>query len=376
MKIGLVGKPSSGKSTFFSAATLLDVPISPRPFTTIRPNVGTAFARVDCACRNAGVSCEPKQGKCVEGKRFVPFTLIDVAGLIPGSHEGRGLGNQFLNDLMEAEGFLHVVDASGLTDEFGNPTSKHDPSKDVSFLEEELDSWIRGILEKNWKNVDRKTKQGFPPWEAVSEAVAGLGLKPPSLKAAVDRAGSDLGRLAKEIRLLKPSLVVANKCDLPQARGNLPLLLGGVPASADSELALRKADKAGLIRYVPGDASFEEKNASGQQKAALEHIRKNVLESFNGTGVQQAIDRLVLEKLGYIPVFPVVDEKRLADGEGRILPDCFLLKKGSTPLELAFKIHEDIGKGFIASLDARTGRKTAKDLPLDAGAVVKIIAKK
>ncbi|MBI4215022.1 redox-regulated ATPase YchF [archaeon] len=382
MKIGIVGKPSSGKSTFFSAATLLDVAISPRPFTTIKPNVGTAFARVNCPCATLGVSCSPQQGKCISGKRFVPFQLIDVAGLVPSAHEGRGLGNQFLNDLMEAEGFVHVVDASGMTDENGNPTSGHDPIKDVTFLEEELDLWIKGILEKNWKNVERKTKQGFSMADAVFEAIAGLGLKPAQVKNAVESAGtSDLLALARALRELKPAVIAANKCDLEGARTNLERLnnqLRGraVPTSAESELALRKADKAGLIGYVPGDSSFALRGDLQEgQKKALEMINNRVLTQFGGTGVQTVIDSLVLSQLGYFHVFPVVDERSFADGKGRVLPDCFLLKKGSTPLDLAFRVHEDIGKGFVSALDARTGKRIAKDEPLQAGAVVKIISR-
>ena len=116
IEIGLAGKPNAGKSTFFKSATLIDVAIANYPFTTIEPNVGIAYVRTRCVCRELGIDC----GKCVDGWRFIPVKLIDVAGLVPGAHEGRGLGNEFLDNLRQAEGVIHVVDASGSTDEEGN----------------------------------------------------------------------------------------------------------------------------------------------------------------------------------------------------------------------------------------------------------------
>src|SRR3989338_104438 len=111
-EIGLVGAPSSGKSTFFKACTLKDVKIAPYPFTTLEPNEGLAYVRAACPCREKAVNC----GKCISGVRFVPIKLWDVAGLVPDAHKGRGRGNAFLSDVMKSDALVHVVDMSGTVD--------------------------------------------------------------------------------------------------------------------------------------------------------------------------------------------------------------------------------------------------------------------
>src|SRR3970040_2190760 len=117
MLIGLVGKPSSGKSTFFKAATLAEVDIAPYPFTTIKPNHGVGYVKVDCIDKEMGVQCQPAHGFCLKGQRFVPVELMDVAGLVPGASEGKGLGNQFLDDLNQADVLIHIIDIAGSTNE-------------------------------------------------------------------------------------------------------------------------------------------------------------------------------------------------------------------------------------------------------------------
>src|SRR3989338_977131 len=115
MLIGVVGKPSTGKSTFFKASTLADVEIANYPFTTIKPNRAVVFVKIECVDKEFGKQCSPRIGYCVNGKRFVAVELLDVAGLVPGAHEGKGLGNQFLNDLNQADALIHIVDISGST---------------------------------------------------------------------------------------------------------------------------------------------------------------------------------------------------------------------------------------------------------------------
>jgi len=380
MKIGIVGKTNVGKSTAFSAATMVDVEISNRIFTTIKPNIGVSYARRDCVEKELKLKCNPKNSKCENGVRLIPITLIDVAGLVPDAHLGKGLGNQFLSDLMEAEGLIHVFDLSGTTDAGGNPGSGYDPEKDIIFLEKEIDYWIEGILKKNWDNIDRKTKQGRPLHEVIYEQLSGLGVNQEKIREIVERGYSDLLDLATKIREVnKPIILAGNKIDLKSSWDNYSRLKDRydiTPVCAEAELALRKADRAGLIHYVPGSSDFEFlKSLPPEQEHALAFIKDNILKKYGSTGVQQVINKLIFDKLDYIPVYPVEDEHHYSDSNGKILPDVYLMRNGSNALDLAYKVHSDIGKAFIGAIDAKTKKKVGKEHVLKPNDVIKILAR-
>jgi len=387
----VVGKTNVGKSTFFSAATLVDVPISNRIFTTIDPNKGVSFVRTECACKKLNTKCNPKAGKCVDGTRYIPVKLVDVAGLVPGAHEGHGLGNQFLSDIMEADALIHVVDISGSTDEQGNPVQpgQRDPKADIKFLEEEIDYWILGILKRNLHSLTKKmeaTKASFT--DVVHQQLSGLKIKHADVEKAIKdtgvAAGSDDFALLEFIRLLreasKPMVIAGNKIDIAGAGETFERVRDVTgkdvtPCSADSELALRKAAEHGIVRYNPGDKGFKIiKEIDQQRTKALEFIRSHVLESYGSTGVQKCIDHAVFDLLGMIIVYPVENEHKFTDKKGNILPDALLMKKGSTALDLAFAVHQDIGNKFIGAIDARSGRHVSADYELKNGDVISIRA--
>ena len=395
MLIGIVGKPSSGKSTFFKASTMIDIPISARPFTTIKPNRGFGFVRVECVDKELGVKCNPRLGMCVNGTRYVPVELLDVAGLVPGASEGKGLGNQFLNDLNQADVLIHIVDASGTTDETGNATTGHDPAKDVRFLENEIDMWYLSIIKRNWEKLARKAESAKENMDELlekqlsafrvtriiaAEALSSLNLK---TKPATKWTDDDLKAVARMLRQkTKPIIIAANKIDLPQAKENYERLEKEfsnymiVPCSGDFEIALREAAKKGLIEYSPGENNFkilDEKKLSAQQLKALEFIRTNVLENFGSTGVQQTLDSAVFDFLHYLAIFPGGIHK-LGDKEGRILPDVFFLPPDSTALDFANKIHSDLGKGMLFGYDVCTKKKIGKDHPLKNRDVIEIVS--
>jgi len=399
MQIGLVGKPSSGKSSFFTASTMIQVPISSRPFTTIEPNKGIGLIRVECVENFFQVKCNPRYGKCVQGTRFVPVELIDVAGLVPGAHEGKGLGNQFLDDLRKADALIHVVDASGLTDNEGKPVQAglHDVCNDIEFLEKEIDYWFAGILEKNWgKLVRSPASMKQQVIDLFTSIVSGLGIKGSQIDEALKQSGLTEKKLrdwSKEEILLfakalreksKPILVAANKADLPESKENIKRMLEKFPdkkiisCSAASEIALKKAREQGLIDYLEGGNSFtvlKEKELNEKQSIGLELIKKNVLDIFGNTGIQQALESAVLDLLSYFPVFPGGVHK-LSDSEGRVLPDCYLMPKNSTALDFAFRLHTDLGEGFIKAIDVKTKKLIGRDYLLKAGDVVEIVFKK
>jgi len=383
--LALAGKPNCGKSTFFKAATMAHAEIANYPFTTINPNFGVGYVRTKCACKELKLSCR----KCVDGNRFVPVNMIDVAGLVPDAHKGKGLGNQFLDHLRQADAILHIVDASGGTDSEGNPVGvgNHDPSDDIKFLGFEMTMWVYGILDKHWAKLYRQAQvKGFSIQDGVAEIFTGFGITPEDVRdleialkiELVHAKMEDLVPFCAEIvKISKPMLVIGNKFDEV-----LEALISKLAekkiafASAASELALRNAAAANIIRYLPGDPGFtigNEGALSAAQKAGLAKIA-SVMKQNNGTGVQQAINRAVFELLDRIVVYPVEDENHYCNKQGEVLPDAFLMKKGSNPHDLAYQVHTDIGKGFLYAIDARTKMRIKESHVLKDGDIIKIVS--
>src|SRR3990170_6851112 len=178
--LGVIGKPNTGKSTFFSAATLATVEIANYPFTTIKPNRGVGYVRTPCVHEEFGVNDNPRNSLCNNGVRLIPVELIDVAGLVPGAWEGRGLGNQFLDEIRRADALIHVVDASGGTDCEGRicKLGEHDPLEDVQFLEHEITMWIASILKKDWPKLARTAEaESKDLYGMLEERLSGLAIK-------------------------------------------------------------------------------------------------------------------------------------------------------------------------------------------------------
>ncbi|NYT01567.1 MAG: redox-regulated ATPase YchF [Methanosarcinales archaeon] len=388
LSIGLAGKPNAGKSTFFKGATLADVEIANYPFTTIDANHGVSHVRVKCPCIDLGLKggC----GRCQDGVRFVAVELIDVAGLVPDAHLGKGLGNEFLDALRVAEAVIHVLDASGSTDVEGNPVGigNYDPLNDVKFLEHEIGMWIFGILDKNWRKLMRHYSSEKKADQIIFEQLGGAGVTEKNVRASLAEMSSspdkwDKEQLARFSQLLrqasKPMIIAANKMDLAP-RENVEKLLAldqtVVPVSGAAEIALRMADKAGVIRYLPGDPDFEivgEPNKA--QRAGLEKIRA-LLKERGSTGVQECINRAVFDLLDYIVVYPVEDENKFSDKNGVVLPDAYLMKRGSNARDLAYRVHSDIGDSFLFAVDARSKMRLGDKHELKDGDVIKIVSTK
>ena len=394
MLVALVGKPSAGKSTFFKSATLAEVEISPRPFTTLRAQDGEAYVKIDCIDSYFKTQCNPRYGFCLNHKRFVPFKLMDVPGLIEKSHEGKGLGNQFLDSLNEADALIHIVDISGSTDKNGNAVERlsHNPEEDIKFLENELDRWYLRVIKKGWDKFSRTVVQENLDLKRslakqlsglrVTEAIAQESLKELNLSHRPSEwVPNDLLNLAKELRKrTKPIIIAANKIDIEGAKYNFEKLKEKyemILCSAEVELALREAAKRNLIKYVPGENKFEilnENKLNEQQKKGIEFMKK-FLDEFNSTGIQDVLNKIVFEKLKYIAVFPGGVSK-LEDKDGNVLPDCHLLAEGSTALDFAYRIHKDLGDNFIAAITVKDKRRVGREYKLKNMDVIEIAAKK
>ena len=378
MLIGLVGKPNVGKSTFFKAVTLSNILIANYPFATIKANHGVGYVRIDCIDKELNTQCNPREGTCINHQRFVPIELIDVAGLVPGASEGKGLGNKFLNDLSEADAFIHILDISGETNIEGKQTQNYDPSGDIKFLEEELDLWYSGILKKVWKIFARRIiGEDVDFSEAVAKQFSGLKVNKEHVKTVVRKGDFDTKKAVqwddKEIfrfasmlrRISKPMIIAANKIDRPNSKYNLEKIKKEfdyeiVPCSSESELALKEAAKNKVIEYIPGDNNFKIlKELNEKQAQGLEFIKNNVMKKYGSTGVQEILNVVVFNILEYIAIFPA--GSKLSDSKGNILPDCFLLPKNSTALDFAYHLHTDIGKDFVKAINIRTKQAVGKD---------------
>ena len=395
MLIGIVGGPNRGKSTLFKAATLANVLIANYPFATIAPNKGFGFVRVHDAAQDFNKTASPRTGYVQAGFRFVPVELLDVAGLVPGAHEGKGRGMDFLDDLNMADALVQVIDVSGSVTIEGEPAEPGttDPAEDIRFLEVELDHWYARILKNGWDRFARmiqNTQDQVP--RAVAKQLSGVrvtedmvvaGMKELKLPVGiVDWTDAHVFAFARYCRIrTKPMIVAANKIDKPGAQVALEKIRREFPhitiigVSAEVELALKEASKHGLISYVPGSSSFTvpdpQKLTPGQQKAVT--FMETFLQTHDTTGVQQVLDSIVFDTLKCIAVHPGGASK-LEDSQGRTLPDCFIMPPNTTALDFAFRLHTDFGNKFIRAVDCRSKLPRGKDYVVKHLDILEIVA--
>lgn len=396
MLLGLVGKPSVGKSTFLKASTMANIEIASYPFTTIDPNKATAYIKTECPEKQFNTKCNPNEGYCIKGNRFTPVKILDVAGLVPKAHKGKGLGNQFLDDLRQANALIHVIDGSGETNKKGEPVKEgeHSPIEDVKFLENELNMWFFSILNDSWDKLARKADhQNIEKEEAIKKQLSGLGnVKIGQISETIRELNLDKPlkkwnererkKASEKLReKTKPTIIAFNKIDKENAKENYDKIKKEypdkkiIPCSAESELALREASKDELIEYIPGENNFKIKNKSEleeDQLQGLEFIRKNILEEYGSTGIQEIINQASLNLLNKIPVYPV--KSNLKDSDGNILPDCLLINEDDSVIDLAYKIHTDIGENFIQARDVKEDRPIGKEQKLEKNKIIEIKA--
>ena len=393
--VAIIGKTNVGKTTLFNAATLLNAEISNYPFTTKEPNVGTAYVCDACICKELEVEDNPLNSACMDGWRYVPIKILDLPGLVKDAWRGRGLGNRFLSVIGQADALIHVVDASGSVDADGELTMAGggNPVQDVLDIETEIERWIADILSRNERQIVREMESSTQE-EAISMILSGIKAGLPQVVGALKSSGladvpfsawgiEEKVQFASDLLpLIKPTLIIANKMDLPTAEENLEMLTKYfsqslvAACSADAELALRRAEKTGLLHYTPGQEKFrivEDAHLTPEQWRALDYVERRVMARWMRTGIQQAINTLIFKLLRVNMVFPVSDERRYTDHHGNVLPDAYLMNDGSTPLELAESVHSRLAETYILAIDARTGMRLPKEYALRHRDVIKIM---
>ncbi|MEM4717248.1 MAG: redox-regulated ATPase YchF [Desulfurococcaceae archaeon] len=400
--VGIVGKTNVGKSTLFTALTLIPVKIADHPFTTIEPNTGIAYVRKRCVHVDLGLrSCNPRSGFCTRGDRFIPIKIVDVAGLIPGASKGRGLGNKFMDDLRQADVLIHVVDASGSTDPEGNRVKPgtYNPVEEAEVIINEINEWFKSVIHRVWSSkIERSIITAQNPIDVIYQNLAGISIKRKHIIEAIKHANldskhpktwsqQDIDEFAVKLReVSKPIIIAANKVDYPEALDNVKNLVrvfgeeNIVPVSSLGELILRKASQTGIIEYLPGDEEFKYLTPlvklSRDQLKALELVDKQVLKIYRTTGVQELLKKAVFNKLKLITIYPVEDENKYTDHYGNILPDAYLVEHGTTTRELAYMVHTDLGESFLYAIDAKRKKRISESHVLEDNDVVRIVASK
>lgn len=398
MIIGIVGKPNVGKSAFFRSLTLADAPSGNFPFTTIDANSAMGYVKVKDPAIEFNKHSNPREGYVLGDWRFTPVEIIDVAGLVPGAHEGKGLGNKFLDDLRQADVLIHVIDLSGATNDKGEPIelNSYNPANDITFLENELNHWFYNIIKKHWENISKKIRMQDMKIEiALASVLSGLNVTENQIiqginkldvdKSTIDQNLFELATVLREIS--KPIVIAANKCDVLLENNLFDEKLHSlkeqfpnyniIPVMAEYEWNLKKAHDAELIHYIPGEKEFEIKDKnklSDQQLIGLEKISQALTLLPYGTGVQEALNFAVFDLLEKKPIFP--GGSKLEDDKGNVLPDCFIMDKQATALDFAFRLHTDFGKNFIKAIDIKTKKMVGKEHPLKFGDIIEIVSGK
>ncbi|KAK3052280.1 hypothetical protein LTR09_006490 [Extremus antarcticus] len=405
--IALVGKPSSGKSSTLNSLTDTTAKVGNFPFTTIDPNRAVGYLHIPCACSRTTLPgntpsspseppplqsrCKPNYGACQQGTRSVPIELLDVAGLVPGAHQGKGLGNKFLDDLRSADALIHVVDVSGTTDSEGKATRGYDPSVDIAWLRDEIVRWVLGNLMQKWGGVKRRhtaikataveTLQGqFSGYGANSQVIARTLDKLALKQALQDWDDATIQKVVEAFVDEKfPTVIALNKIDHPDADKNISKIAKQQPperlvlCSAISEVFLRRLVKQGFVLYIPGSEfvdtredllengtspeEVELKEMDEKLKTRIENLKDMVLFRFGSTGVNQVLSR-ASEVLGLVPVFPVRNIGSFGSGDAGtaggdravVFRDCVLVKKGSTVGDVYRKVMGDAPLAFTETV--------------------------
>lgn len=392
--IALVGKPSLGKSTTLNSLTDANAKVGAFPFTTIDPNKATGYLEVDCACSRfkKQALCKPNYGYCRDGKRGVPIMLLDVAGLVPNAHLGRGLGNKFLGDLTEADCLIHIVDVSGTTNAEGKATRGYDPIHDIEWLQDEIFRWILGNLTEKWGSIARRhVATRLTTLETLRQQLGGYSANKQLIGRALDLLPGlaplqdwDNDTIEKVVRTFMevkfPTVLSLNKMDHPDADKNVSKIILQHPklkcvlTSSITEVFLRKLAAQNYIKYDLGTEFVDTIDDLGPESGLkplddklrnrIENIRDLVLYRFGLTGVVQLL-QAAADLLDLVPVYPVRNINNFGGLSGdSVFRDCVLVKRGTAVISVARKIMGDV---TIAAIEGVGGTRVAEEDTVDVG---------
>lgn len=313
---GIIGLPNVGKSTIFNALTAAGAAASNYPFCTIEPNVGVVPVPDERLWNLA---------KLLGKENVVPTTLEfrDIAGLVEGAHEGKGRGNQFLDDIRNADVLAHVVRC------FRDPDVVHvdgvlNPTREIDVVEAELVFSDLELLErrisklkKMAKSQERSLQEELSIAEELMEALEeGRPLRSLPLGERHKRLATSLGLLT-----VKPLFYVANAGEEElQGKGELV------------EKVREKAEKdSAPCVVICGKLEAELLDLSQEERA--EFLKEYGLES-------SGLERVVLvgyRLLDLITFYTIVGRELRA----------WTVKAGTLAPKAAGKIHSDMERGFV-----------------------------
>lgn len=313
---GLVGLPMVGKTTIFNLLTSANLETSNFLTGKTETNVGVAKVpdqRIDFLAQ----LYQPRK------ITYAQIQFSDVPGLVRGSSQGQGVGNQFLNGIRNADLLVHVVRA------FSNPDVPHvdetvDPLRDIETINVELLLADMDLVEKRVQRIQsgkKITKENAFELEVLKKCLEALENEMPLHQLSLTEEES---ATLQNYALLteKPVMLVMN-LDENQLRSK------DYPKKAE---VMEYAAKHGMkVIEICGLIEME-----------ISQLPEEDRSMFMGDlGIEESgIDRLargVYDYLGLISFLTAGDDEVRA----------WTILKGTDAKKAAGKIHSDIERGFI-----------------------------
>ncbi|MDR2817792.1 MAG: redox-regulated ATPase YchF [Oscillospiraceae bacterium] len=318
MKLGIVGLPNVGKSTLFNAITSAKAEVANYPFCTIEPNTGVAFVpdeRLDVLNEMYGAKKLTRTA----------IEFVDIAGLVEGASQGKGLGNRFLSHVREVDAIVHVVRCF-VDDDVVHVGDGVYPARDVETINTELILSDLEVLERRIEKTAKHLKADAKyqkEFDFLQELRKFLNLGNAARSFVCSEEQADF-LAASHLLSAKPVLFAANFSE--------DELRNGIDDNKYfKELCLIAKTENATV--VPISAKLEEEISQ-----LLEEEKKFFSQDTNSreSGLETLI-KASYSALGLISFLTAGPQ------EVRAWP----IRKGTSAQSAAGKIHSDMEKGFI-----------------------------